>query len=182
MQVTSVKRVHQSDWAVSGVRFLRARDIVAASKGEESTDLLYISQMMYEQYSALSGKVKVGDLLVTGVGSIGVPYLINTEVPLYFKDGNIIWFRNESIDGVFLYYSFSAQSIQRFIRLSAGTGTVGTYTIETGRQTPVQLPSPDEQNMVGHLLANVDHLITLHQRELERLKNVKKALLEKMFA
>lgn len=32
MEVTSVKRIHQSDWTDSGVRFLRARDIVAESK------------------------------------------------------------------------------------------------------------------------------------------------------
>ena len=44
MNVTSVKRIHQSDWTNSGIRFLRARDIVAAAKGEEPSDLLYISK------------------------------------------------------------------------------------------------------------------------------------------
>ena len=73
MNVTSVKRIHQSDWTDSGVRFLRARDIVAAAKNEEPDDYLYISKEKYEEYSALSGKVGVSDLLVTGVGTIGVP-------------------------------------------------------------------------------------------------------------
>lgn len=79
MNVTSVKRIHQSDWTDSGVRFLRARDIVAAAKNEEPDDYLYISKEKYEEYSALSGKVSVSDLLVTGVGTIGVPYLMSTE-------------------------------------------------------------------------------------------------------
>ena len=73
MNVTSVKRIHQSDWTDSGVRFLRARDIVAAAKNEEPDDYLYISKEKYEEYSTLSGKVGVSDLLVTGVGTIGVP-------------------------------------------------------------------------------------------------------------
>ena len=73
MNVTSVKRIHQSDWTDSGVRFLRARDIVAAAKNEEPDDYLYISKEKYEEYSALSGKVGVSDLLVTGLGTIGVP-------------------------------------------------------------------------------------------------------------
>ena len=82
MNVTSVKRIHQSDWTDSGVRFLRARDIVAAAKNEEPDDYLYISKEKYEEYSTLSGKVGVSDLLVTGVGTIGVPYLVRNLEPL----------------------------------------------------------------------------------------------------
>ena len=167
MNITSVKRIHQSDWTDSGVRFLRARDIVAASKNEEPDDYLYISEEKYEEYSALSGKVDIDDLLVTGVGTIGVPYLVENLEPLYFKDGNIIWFQNKNkIDGKFLYYSFIGNGIQSFIKASAGTGTVGTYTIDTGKKTPIQFPSKEEQKKIGEYLTNLDHLITLHRRAL----------------
>ena len=64
MEVTSVKRIHQSDWTDSGVRFLRARDIVAESKKENVSEPLFISQEKYDEYSAVSGKVKKGDLLL----------------------------------------------------------------------------------------------------------------------
>ena len=43
------------------------------------------------------------------------------------------------------------------------------------------LPVVAEQNKIGSVLANIDNLITLHQRQLEKLKNIKFALLEKMF-
>ena len=166
MNVTSVKRIHQSDWTDSGVRFLRARDIVAAAKNEEPDDYLYISKEKYEEYSALSGKVGVSDLLVTGVGTIGVPYLVRNLEPLYFKDGNIIWFQNSGkIDGKFLFYSFSAEQIQGFINESAGIGTVGTYTIESGKKTPISLPNQIEQARVGEFFQQLDNLITLHQRQ-----------------
>ena len=153
MNVTSVKRIHQSDWTSSGVRFLRARDIVAAYKHEEPSDYLYITEEKYNEYSALSGKVKIGDLLVTGVGTIGVPMLINDDDPLYFKDGNIIWFQNENkIHGDFLYYSFTGEAIQSFIKEAAGTGTVGTYTIDSGKKTPIMLPErKKEQQRIGTL-------------------------------
>ena len=138
MNVTSVKRIHQSDWTDSGIRFLRARDIVSASKNEEPDDYLYISKEKYDEYSLVSGKVTIGDLLVTGVGTIGVPYLIRNSEPLYFKDGNIIWFQNGTkIDGDFFLYSFFGKAIQDFINESAGIGTVGTYTI-------VKAPQPEE--------------------------------------
>lgn len=135
MEVGSVKRVHQSDWRDSGVRFLRARDVVAEYKNEQPDDYLYIDERMYNAYSALSGKVQKGDLLVTGVGTIGIPMLIKSDKPVYFKDGNIIWFKNKNaINGDFFYYAFISSQIQNFIKEAAGTGTVGTYTIASGKK------------------------------------------------
>ena len=183
MEITSVKRIHQSDWTDSGVRFLRARDIVAVSKNEEVSEPLFISQEKYDEYSALSGKVKIGDLLVTGVGTIGVPMLINNEEPLYFKDGNIIWFKNEDrIDGEFFYHSFNGSFIQNFIKESAGIGTVGTYTIESGKKTPILLPTQkDEQQKIGTFFSQLDTLITLHQRKCDKYKSIKAGLIRKFF-
>ena len=184
MEITSVKRIHQSDWTDSGVRFLRARDIVAVSKNEEVSEPLFISQEKYDEYSALSGKVKIGDLLVTGVGTIGVPMLINNEEPLYFKDGNIIWFKNEDrIDGEFFYHSFNGSFIQNFIKESAGIGTVGTYTIESGKKTPILLPTQkDEQQKIGTFFSQLDTLITLHQRKCDKYKSIKAGLIRKFFS
>ena len=119
---------------------------------------------------------------MTGVGTIGVPYLIKDLNPVYFKDGNIIWFQNaDKIDGNFLLYSFLGIQIQNFIREAAGTGTVGTYTIESGKKTPISLPNKTEQQAIGSYFRNLDHLITSQGRKIEKLRNLKKACLEKMF-
>ena len=182
MDITSVKRIHQSDWTESGIRFLRARDIVADYKKEEVEDKLYISKEKYDEYSLISGKVQIGDLLVTGVGTIGIPYLIRNNEPIYFKDGNIIWFKNNNkIDNNFLYYSFVGSKIQNFINEKSGVGTVGTYTIQSGKETPIMLTNNNEQRKISNLMSNLDNLITLHQRKCDTLVNVKKSLLEKMF-
>jgi len=182
MDVTSVKRIHQSDWTNSGIRFLRARDIVSAAKNEEPSDYLYISEEKYNEYSKISGKVSQGDLLVTGVGSIGVPLLITDDNPIYFKDGNIIWFKNEhKIDGNFFYYSFINNKIQKYIRDVAGIGTVGTYTIDSGKKTPISLPTYDEQIKIGTFFKQLDDTIALHQRKLDLVKETKKGFLQKMF-
>ena len=181
MNVTSVKRIHQSDWTDSGIRFLRARDIVSASKNEEPDDYLYISKEKYDEYSLVSGKVTIGDLLVTGVGTIGVPYLIRNSEPLYFKDGNIIWFQNGTkIDGDFFLYSFFGKAIQDFINESAGIGTVGTYTIESGKKTPISLPEIKEQQQIGAYFRTLDNLITLHQRKLEKIQKIKQGMMQQL--
>lgn len=49
-----------------------------------------------------------------------------------------------------------------------------------GKQT-ISMPSMEEQKKIGAFFTTLDHLITLHQRKLEKLKNIKKACLEKMF-
>ncbi len=181
MDVTSVKRIHQSDWRNSGVPFYRARDIVAFAKNEIISDPLFIDLARYEEYSIQSGKVESGNLLVTGVGTIGIPYLVKGTSPLYFKDGNIIWFKNKKLDGKYLYYSFTANSIQQFIHYSAGTGTVSTYTIDTGKKTPIFEPVIDEQYKIGTFFDKLDDLITVNERELNKLKELKKSYLKDMF-
>ncbi len=182
MEVTSVKRIHQADWTDSGIRFFRARDIVSSMNNEEIDNPVFISEDKYEEYSRVSGKVVEGDLLVTGVGTIGVPYLIKDTTPLYFKDGNIIWFKNNNtLNGRYFYYCFQNGHIQNQIYSASGKGTVGTYTIENGKKTSIFYPSLNEQIKIGNLLDTMTIMITLYQRKLEMLKNVKKGLLQKMF-
>jgi type I restriction enzyme S subunit len=166
MDIASVKRVHQEDWVNCGIRFLRARDIVAAEKNEPITEPLYISQKQYDEFSVLCGKVKAGDMLVTGVGTIGVPMLVICDDPLYFKDGNIIWFKNRNaLAPNYFYHAFTGKRIQSYINESAGIGTVGTYTIDSGKKTPIDVPCEAEQRQIGSLFQQLDNLITLHQRK-----------------
>ena len=183
MDVSSVKRIHQSDWTSSGVPFYRARDIVAKAKGKAIEEPIYISQDKYDEYSAVSGKVQSGDLLVTGVGTIGIPLLIDGRNPLYFKDGNIIWFKNNHvIDGSFFFHQFRTQRVQKFIKDVAGIGTVGTYTIDSGKKTPFNLPVDEvEQQKIGQFFDALDNLIAANQRKLDLLKEQKKGFLQNMF-
>ena len=43
------------------------------------------------------------------------------------------------------------------------------------------VPKTKEQDKIGELFINLDNLITLHQRKLEKLSQIKKSLLDKMF-
>ena len=52
---------------------------------------------------------------------------------------------------------------------------------DTCCQIPVDCPTFEEQKKIGDYFRNLDNLITLHQRELEKLQNIKKSMLEKMF-
>ena len=80
-------------------------------------------------------------------------------------------------DNQFLAYAISQADIESLL---VGGGRA-KLNAETLMDIELLLPSKDEQIQIGHYLARLDNLITLHQRELEKLKNLKKACLEKMF-
>lgn len=83
----------------------------------------------------------------------------------------------------FLNASMSSNWYTKFISLyvSGGNGAIGNLSKSDLDEQIVLCPSSREQDKVGKLFRNIDRLITLHQRKLEKLKNVKSALLEKMF-
>ncbi len=155
---------------------------MAYNKGEDIKEPLFISYDKYNEYSSISDKVENGDLLVTGVGTIGVPFLIKDNTPLYFKDGNIIWLKNRgSLDEYFLFYSFINANIQSYIKKVAGVGTVGTYTIANAKNTPIFEPIKLELLIIGGFFNKIDNLIKLLVHKVEIIKQRKQGLLQKIF-
>lgn len=80
-------------------------------------------------------------------------------------------------DNQFLAYAISQADIESLL---VGGGRA-KLNAETLMDIELLLPSKDEQIQIGSYLARLDTLITLHQRELEKLQNIKKSMLEKMF-
>lgn len=60
---------------------------------------------------------------------------------------------------------------------------ISRYNISKNKMMDIEIPIPsiEEQKQIGSYFSNLDNLITLHQRKLEKLKEVKKSMLEKMF-
>lgn len=75
IDIRSAARVHKEQWTETGVPFFRTSDVVSIYKGQENTKA-YISHEVYEGLSDKIGKVAKDDLLITGGGSIGIPYLV----------------------------------------------------------------------------------------------------------
>lgn len=81
---------------------------------------------------------------------------------------------------------FIFQSLKRmnslgyWTKLAAGS-TFESINSDTLKTAEFAIPKENEQTRIGEILLKIDNLITLHQRQLEKLKNIKSALLEKMF-
>ena len=180
-EIRSASRVHKEEWQSSGVPFYRSSDVMAALNGTEN-EKAFISEELYEKLSAVSGKLEKGDVLVTGGGSVGKPYIVPNNEPLYTKDADLLWIKNnENLDPYFVYTFFFSPTFTDYLNSVSHVGTIAHYTITQLGETPITLPCVSEQQKIGDYFRNRDSLITLHQRKLEKLKNIKKACLEKMF-
>lgn len=85
------------------------------------------------------------------------------------------------IDGNFLYFSYLTDRMMSFISSVAGTGTVGTYTIESGKKTILLYPQKIEQFRIGQFFRTLDKLIELRKKEVDKMTALKKELLNKLF-
>ena len=181
IDIRSAARVHKEQWSKAGVPFFRTSDVVSIYKGKENAKA-FISYDVYEELTGKIGKVASGDLLVTGGGSIGIPFLVSNDEPLYFKDADLLWFKNDKkFDGYFLYTFLFSETFKNYIKSISHTGTIAHYTIEQAKATPINTCDKEEQTQVGNYFQQLDSLINQHQQKHDKLSNIKKAMLEKMF-
>ena len=180
-ELKSASRVHKDEWTSNGVPFYRSSDVMAAINGTEN-EKAFISEELYEKLSKVSGKLEEGDILVTGGGSVGNPYIVPDNKPLYTKDADLLWIKNKGkFHPYFLYEFFFSPTFRNYLGSISHVGTIAHYTITQLSETPICLPSFEEQKEVGEYFQSLDNLITLHQRKCEQTQKLKKYMLQKMF-
>ncbi|MFR0787836.1 MAG: restriction endonuclease subunit S [Vescimonas sp.] len=125
-------------------------------------------------------EVHPGDLILSNSMSFGKPYIMGIDGCIH--DG---WLLIRNTYGVFdltflCHLLGTPQMLSQYRSLAAGS-TVNNLNKELVGNTYVTIPSITEQRVLGAYLEQLDNLITLHQRELEKLQKIKKSMLEKMF-
>lgn len=120
-------------------------------------------------------KVK-GPGVVTGrSGTLGKLHYIEKD---YWPHNTSLWVTDFKENyPKFIYYLYQKLDLSWF---GSGSG-VPTLNRNDVHDAVVEIPQKSEQQKIAEFFGHLDHLITLHQHELERLQNIKKACLEKMF-
>lgn len=91
-EVSSFKRVLVQDVLENGpVPFIRGTELTAICKDNKREYKMYITMEHYEKVKAISGVPKLGDLLVPSINSEGYVWVVDTEEPMYYKDGRVLW-------------------------------------------------------------------------------------------
>ena len=88
---------------------------------------------------------------------------------------------SEDIDDRYLWHWFKSNNFKKLIEQYQEGGVRLYFYYDKLCMCSLPTPSIQEQVKIGRYFDNLDNLITLHQRELEKLQNIKKSMLEKMF-
>nr|WP_238983871.1 restriction endonuclease subunit S [Bifidobacterium longum] len=135
--------------------------LTVAGLNNSSAKLVDKGMVLYAMYGATSGEVAISKIK----GAINQAILAMDASDMAANRFIAYWLRRQkkSITETFL---------------QGGQGNLSGAII---KELGIPQPSLDEQRQIGSFFSNLDDLITLHQRKLELLQNIKKSLLDKMF-
>lgn len=140
----------------------------------------YLSWQKYDESPEI--QVKVGDILFTktaSIGKVGYVQLLSNKATI--NPQFALLSPNENMNGYFIFLSVRNDSFMKKVKGITGGSSVPTMSQEKLKELTFLKTSIDEQNKIGSYFSHLDSLISLQQRKLEKLKNIKKSLLEKMF-
>ena len=129
------------------------------------------NRYLYDEEAVLT----VGD----GVGTGKVFHYVNGKYDLHQRVYRMFDFSDE-VSAKYFYYYFSNHFYEIVMAMTAKT-SVDSVRYEMIADMDFSIPNLEEQKKISAYFDHLDHLITLHQRKLEKLKNIKKSCLEKMF-
>ena len=126
-------------------------------------------------------QLKENDILFSIAGTLGRVTSVNKSIlPANTNQAlAIIRLKDGYLDYVKTY--LKGKAVADFIKKNPTIGAQPNLSLEQVANLEIAIPSVPEQIQIGAFFKHLDHLITLHQRKLEKLKNLKKACLEKMF-
>lgn len=169
---------HESPkYVSSGHPFVTSKNI---KNGEINyTDINYISTEDFNKINVRS-KVDKNDILMGMIGTIGNLALVTNIPDFAIKNVALIKDINK-INQNYLYTLLQTSNINNQLEVGSDGGTQKFIALNKVRELQIQLPENEEQFKIGEYFKTLDTLINNHQNKYDKLINIKKSMLEKMF-
>ncbi|SDL23691.1 restriction endonuclease subunit S [Streptococcus equinus] len=142
----------------------------------------YVQKERYDQDKHI--QISNGSILITKDGTLGkVAYVQGLKKPATLNAGvfNVEIKDENRTDGKYLFQYLKAPFLMEYVEKNATGGTIKHLNQNILVNFPVAISEKSEQQKIGEYFSNLDHLITLHQRKCEQLKELKKFMLQNMF-
>lgn len=181
--ITSSKRIFLNEYVSEGIPFFRSKEIILLSNNQIITNTLFISKERFKEISEKFGSPKEGDLLMTSVGTLGVPYVVKKNEMFYFKDGNLMWFKlfRPNFNNKFLYYWIKSPIGQQSLDSVSIGSTQKALTIDSIKGMKIAVPQLEEQSSIAKILSDLDSKIELNQRMNKVLEAIGQAFFKRWF-
>lgn len=183
-EITSSKRIFYSEYVDSGIPFYRSKEIIDLFNKQEIATELFISEDRYKEIKDKFGVPQKNDILLTSVGSIGIPYLVKEDDKFYFKDGNLTWIRNydaKKISPFFLYIWITSEVGKRTLEILSMGAAQAALTISRLKEAKIILPPINEQEKIASILSNYDTLIDINTKRIKILEETARELYKEWF-
>jgi type I restriction enzyme S subunit len=184
VEITSSKRIFYSEYVSKGIPFYRSKEIIDLFNRRSINTELFISEFRFAEIREKFGVPKTDDILLTSVGSLGIPYIVKSSDRFYFKDGNLTWFRNlktNFIESQFLYtWLKSNVGKQKLDEVTIGS-TQAALTISGLKTIDILLPPLPEQRAIASILSSLDDKIDLLHRQNQTLETLAETLFRQWF-
>jgi type I restriction enzyme S subunit len=183
-EITSSKRIFYSEYVPSGIPFWRSKEVIEKFNRKNISTDLFISNEKYQEIKSKFGVPQQNDILLTSVGTLGIPYLVQSDEQFYFKDGNLTWIKNinnELLNPLFLF-KWLASSIGResLSEITIGS-TQEALTISGLKTLELLLPPLEEQKAIAEVLSSLDDKIDLLHRQNQTLESLAQTLFRQWF-
>lgn len=180
--ITSSKRVFANQYVEKGVPFYRSREIIEKKEMADISEPLFISEELYETFRKKFGVPIEGDLLLTSVGTLGIPYIVKNE-RFYFKDGNLTWMKNfkKELSSKYLYYWLNSKFGKESLINRAIGSSQAALTIAILKKYKIFLPTLRNQNQIVDILSAYDNLIENNNKRIKILEQMAENLYKEWF-
>lgn len=181
-EVGSSKRIYANEYVEAGIPFYRSKEIRELGNGLKPSVELFISKEKYELIKAKYGIPKVGDILIAAIGAtIGYTWIVDTEEPFYYKDGNlIILYIRDNINPIYLNHAVRI-IINEFKNTSAFGSAQLALTIEKIQKIKISYPNLILQNQFADFVTQTGKTKSKVKQTLEKAETLKKALMQEYF-
>lgn len=179
--ISSSKRIFAKEYQTEGIPFYRGKEVIEKHNGNSVSTELFISPERYEEIKSKFPVPKKGDILLTSVGTLGIPWLVDEE-EFYFKDGNLTWLRcNAEILSGYLYLWLNSAEAQNQIDAKCIGSTQKALTIETLNKFQITLPSLEVQAKIVSAVKPIESRINNNRKINENLERQAQAYFEELF-
>ncbi|MED2974088.1 restriction endonuclease subunit S [Fictibacillus sp. B-59209] len=161
------------------IKYIKTDSINSINGNIENTSR--ISKKEHESNLKRS-KLKINDILFSIVGTLGRVGIVKEKDLPANTNQQICIIRLSEGDINFILMALKTPSIEKFIKSDATIGAQPSISLWQMEALKVPYPQIDEQQKIGNFFKQLDDTIALYQRELDALKETKKAFLQKMFA
>lgn len=182
-EITSSKRIFYSEYTDHGVPFYRSKEIIECSQGQSISEPLYITNQRYDEIKNKFGVPVAGDMLLTSVGTIGIPYIVKETDEFYFKDGNLTWFRNftNKLCAQYLYYWVTSKEGTGVLNNTTIGSSQKALTISALKNIEITVPPIENQRRIADILFAYDDLIENNRKQIKLLEEAAQRLYKEWF-